>query len=52
MLGSTPSEGIELAARLRRTNPNVAVLVLTRDADAGYVEQLLETTGRAGAVTC
>jgi CheY-like chemotaxis protein len=42
MLGSTPSEGIELAARLRRTDPKVAVLVLTRDPDAGYVEQLLE----------
>jgi DNA-binding NarL/FixJ family response regulator len=48
MLGSTPSEGIELAARLRRTNPNVAVLVLTRDADAGYVEQLLEHDGSSG----
>lgn len=41
MLGSSPSEGIEFAARLRRTNPNVAVLVLARDADAGYAEQLL-----------
>ncbi len=42
MLGSTPSEGIEFAARLRRTNPDVAVLVLARGGDAGYVEQLLE----------
>jgi DNA-binding NarL/FixJ family response regulator len=42
MLGSTPSEGIELAARLGRTDPKLAVLVLTRDADVGYVEQLLE----------
>ena len=41
MVGSTASDGIELAVRLRRTNPNVAVLVLARDADAGYVERLL-----------
>jgi DNA-binding NarL/FixJ family response regulator len=46
MLGSTPSEGIEFAARLRRADPEVAVLVLARDADAGYVEQLLEHGSR------
>jgi hypothetical protein len=51
MVGSTPSEGIALAARLRRTNPYVAVLVLAREADAGYVEQLLDP-GLAAAVTC
>jgi CheY-like chemotaxis protein len=46
MLGSTPSEGIEFAARLRRTNPYVAVVVLARGADAGREERGFALYGR------
>jgi len=42
VLGSTPSKGIELAGSLRQTNPDLALLVLARDADAGYAEELFE----------
>jgi DNA-binding NarL/FixJ family response regulator len=48
MRDSTSPEGIRLTARLRETHPGVGVLVLTRDADVEYAEQLFDrgTSGR------
>jgi DNA-binding NarL/FixJ family response regulator len=42
MLRSTRPEGIDLAARLRRTHPEVGVLVLTSAPDLALVEQLFD----------
>ncbi len=36
-------EGIRIAQRLRKTHPNVGVLILSQYADPAYAEQLLES---------